>query len=702
MGSRVKRKKTTPSTGGRYSDTRRDRLLATLICISLAGLVWIAFGHTLHHEFVNYDDGPYVYSNAKIINGLTPGNLAWAFTHVHAANWHPLTTISHMLDCQLYGLQPWGHHLSNILLHTAAVILLFLALWRLTEDLWASAFVAALFAIHPLRVESVAWVAERKDVLSGVFFMLTLLAYARYARSDRFFPGRYATVLVLFALGLMCKPTLVTVPFVLLLLDYWPLGRTPSSSPVAASLRGARQRRAATWLQLLLEKIPFFVLSAASCVITILAQKAAMAPIREIRLQERLANAVVAYVEYLGQTIYPAHLAVLYPYPEGGPSVVEVTFSLLLLLIVSVVLFLWRKNFPFALTGWLWFIGMLVPMIGIVQVGSQPIADRYTYLPQIGLYILATWGAMELINNWQHKREVLTVASLLVIGALVTRSYFQTLYWQNSEVLWRHTIDVNPNNYIAQNNLAGTLEEKGQFNEAIAHYREAVQLNPNVARVQNNLGYALLQGGRVEEGIDHLQDALRIDPTYSEAYNHMGSALMKKGQVAEAIPYYQKAIQLNNSYADAENNLGVAFLRSGQVDEAIAHYKAAVAIKPGSAEMQINLGNTLASKGQWVEAIDCYEAALKTKSDVARDARLRNNLGGALEKAGKADEALEQFSKAVELNGNYPEAHCNLARLLAQRGRRDEAVAHLKDALRLRPGYARAKEQLRELGVTME
>ncbi len=707
MGSRVKRKKTskTPSAGGRYSHTRSDRLMATVICILLAGIVWVAFGQTLHHEFVNYDDAPYVYANAKIINGLTPGNFAWAFTHVHAANWHPLTTISHMLDCQLYGLQAWGHHLSNILLHAAAVILLFLALWRLTENLWASAFAATLFAIHPLRVESVAWVAERKDVLSGVFFMLTLLAYSRYARSDRFSPGRYATVLALFALGLMCKPTLVTVPFVLLLLDYWPLGRV-SGRPTRLFARESFRSSLGVsgWSvarTLIAEKIPFFVLSAASCVATILAQKAALAPIREIPLQERLANAVVAYVEYLGQTIYPAHLAVLYPYPEGGPSVVEVTFSLLLLLIISVVFFLWRKNFPFALTGWLWFVGMLVPMIGIVQVGSQPIADRYTYLPQIGLYILATWGAMELINNWRHKREVLAVASLLIIGALVTRSYFQTLYWQNSEVLWRHTIDVNPNNYIAQNDLGGTLEEKGQFNEAIAHYREAVQLNPNVARVQNNLGYALLQGGRVEEGIDHLQDALRIDPTYSEAYNHMGSALMKKGQVAEAIPYYQKAIQLNNSYADAHNNLGVAFLRSGQVDEAIAHYKAAVAIKPGSAEMQINLGNTFASKGEWVEAIDCYEAALKTKSDVAKDARLRNNLGAALEKAGKADEALEQFSKAVELNGNYPEAHCNLARLLAQGGRRYEAVAHLKEALRLRPGYEQAKEQLRELGVTM-
>src|SRR5439155_22058161 len=445
MGSPVKRKKASPTRPAASGDsrTRNDRLIASVVCTLLAGIVWVGIGQTLHHQFVNYDDCPYVYDNPRIISGLTPGNIQWAFTHVHAANWHPLTTISHMLDCQLYGLQPWGHHLTNILLHAAAAILLFFALRELTGgghaaasigssavasakaddagrdqrsrlqgrgSLWASAFVAALFAIHPAHVESVAWVAERKDVLSAVFFMLTLWAYARYTRSDRFSWSRYTTVLVLAALGLMCKPTLVTLPFVLLLLDYWPLRRTQKSaafakatagqggqrSAVAAPVRGAPQRRtrlrvasawqAAAWLHLIVEKIPLLVLSAASCVATILAQKEAFAPTRAIPLQERVANAVVAYVEYLGQAIYPAHLAVLYPYPEGGLSVAQAIVALVFLLIVSVIFFLWRKACPFALTGWLWFVGMLVPMIGIVQVGSQPRADRYTYLPEIGLY----------------------------------------------------------------------------------------------------------------------------------------------------------------------------------------------------------------------------------------------------------------------------------------------------------------------------
>src|SRR5438876_10165063 len=331
MGSRVKRKKASPTRPAASGDsrTRNDRLIASVVCILLAGIVWIAFGQTLHHEFVNYDDGSYVYANPRITSGLTLGNVAWAFTHFRAGNWQPLTAISHMLDCQLYGLRPWGHHLSSILLHAAAVIFLFLALWQLTDNLWASAFVAVLFAIHPLRVEPVAWVSGRGDVLSGMFFMLTLLAYARYARSDRFFAGRYATVLILFALGLMCKPTLVTVPFVLLLLDYWPLGRV-SGRPARRSLG------AGGWSVvrvLLLEKIPFFALSVASCVAAILAR--AVTP-REVdhAFAERAGNAALFYVAYLGQMIYPAHLAVLYPYPEAGPSVPEIILALIFLCIV--------------------------------------------------------------------------------------------------------------------------------------------------------------------------------------------------------------------------------------------------------------------------------------------------------------------------------------------------------------------------------
>ncbi|PYI49388.1 MAG: hypothetical protein DMF11_01235 [Verrucomicrobia bacterium] len=690
MGFPVKRTKVSKThRASRPSHTHNDRLIASVVCILLAGIVWIAFGQTLHHEFVNYDDGSYVYANPRITSGLTLGNVAWAFTHFRAGNWQPLTAISHMLDCQLYGLWPWGHHLSNILLHAATVIFLFVALWRLTDNLWASAFVAVLFAIHPLRVEPVAWVSGRGDILSGLFFMLTLWAYTRYARSERFSPGRYITVLVFFVLGLMCKATLVTVPFVLLLLDYWPLGRCSHGAGGWPVVR-----------VLFLEKIPLFALSAATCVAAILAREVTPGEVHHA-FAERAGNAALFYIAYLVQMIYPAHLAVLYPYPKSGPSVAEVVLALLLLLIVSIVLFRWRKTYPFALTGWLWFLGMLVPMIGIVQIGSIARADRYTYLSEIGLYILGAWGAMEPFKKSGHKREILALAALVITGAFITRSYFQGAYWQNSETLWRHTVDVTRNNYIAQNNLAGALLEKGDLNEAITHYRQALDVEPGVVQIQSNLGNALVRAGEVEEAIAHLQKALQIDPGYAEAYNFFGNALMKKGQAEEAISYYQKAVALDTSYADAHNNLGAAFWRNGQLKEAIAHYKEAVAINPGSAEMQFNLGNALARKGDWAGAIACYQAALSTERDSVKAAKVRNNLGGALEKIGKSDEAFEQFAKAVQMNENYPEAHCNLARMLAQQGRRDEAVAHLKEALRLRPGYEQARQQLRELGVTM-
>jgi tetratricopeptide (TPR) repeat protein len=488
----------------------------------------------------------------------------------------------------------------------------------------------------------------------------------------------------------MCKPTLVTVPFVLLLLDYWPLGRCSDGAGRWSVVR-----------VLLLEKIPFFALSAASCVAAILAREVTPGEIHHA-FAERAGNAVLFYVAYLAQMIYPVHLAVLYPYPETGPSVPEIILAVLFLCIVFIVLFIWRRRYPFLLVGWLWFLVMLVPMIGLVQIGSIARADRYAYLSEIGLYILGTWGAMELFKNSEHKREILSMAALVIIGASVTRSCFQGPYWKNSETLWRHTVDVTHDNYIAQNNLGGTLLEKGQLNQALAHYREAVEINPDVPEVQSNLGNALVREGEVEEAIGHLQKALQIDPAYAEAYNYMGNALMKKGEAGEAISYYQKATQLNTSYADAHNNLGAAFWRNGQLEEAIAHYKEAVAINPGSAEMQLNLGNALARKGDWAGAITCYEAALNTEHDSVKAARVRNNLGGALERIGKSDEAFEQFNRAVQINGTYPEARCNLARMLAQQGRRDEAVAHLKEALRLRPGYEQARKQLSELGVTME
>ncbi len=731
-----------------------------IVCILLVGIVWIVFGQTLHHDFVNYDDDHYVYTNPNIISGLTLRGIQWAFTHVHAGNWHPLTWISHMLDCQLYGLQPRGHHLTNILLHATAAILLFFALRQLTrgghvvaptgrddagrdrrsrlqrgDSLWASAFVAALFAIHPLHVESVAWVAERKDVLSGVFFMLALLAYARYVCGERHSPFRYLTVVIFFALGLMCKPTLVTLPFVLLLLDYWPLARcqTPSSrSRGTTASQGSQKGRGQLSVVrgLVVEKIPLFVLSAASCVITMLAQKEAFTATEQLPFPERAANAVVSYVAYLGQTIYPVHLAVLYPYPQDNLNVVEVILALLLLSIVSIIFFLWRRAYPFLLTGWLWFVGMLVPMIGLVQVGSQARADRYTYLPEIGLYILATWSAMELFARWRRGRELSVAVASVIIIALVGHSYSQSSYWHDSERLWKRAIEVTSNNYIAHNNLANLFLQKGQLDDAIAESQRALTIKPDLAEAEGTFGNSLLGKGDVNEAVVHYQKALELKPDFPEVHSNLGNVLLQKGEPNDAIAHYEKALEIKPDYAGVHSNLGNALLQQGQVDEAILHYQKALEIEPDLAERHSNLGNALLEKGQVRDAIACYQKALTIRPDypeahynlskafaaqgnyneaiAACQAALRiradyvqayNQMGCLLAALGQTEEAMKQFYQALRIDGNYADAHCNLGRLLAQLGRRDEAVAHLTEALRLKPDYADAKQQLRELGA---
>src|SRR5262245_32761741 len=392
----------------------RHLLLSTAICVALACLTWLVFGRTLWHDFINYDDPHYVYENTRITSGLSISGIAWAFTHIHALNWHPLTTISHMLDCQLYGVKAGWHHFTNVFLHTLAAILLFLALQVMTGAVWRSAFVAMVFAIHPLRVESVAWIAERKDVLSGVFFMLTLLAYVNYVRSPRI--RRYLMVLFLFGCGLMSKPMLVTLPFVLLLLDYWPLER----------IKGQ-------WWERIAEKLPSIVLSAASSVITFLIQKSAVGHTDELPILERINNAVVSYVLYIWQMIWPVNLAVFYPHPENRLPVWEIVCCLVVLICITLTAIALRKQRPYLITGWLWYLGMLVPVIGLVQVGWQGRADRYTYLPQIGLYIAVTWAVADLAALYRYQRATLGVAALLVISALTSCAWVQTSYWRDSE-----------------------------------------------------------------------------------------------------------------------------------------------------------------------------------------------------------------------------------------------------------------------------
>ncbi len=526
------------------------RWLTIGVCIFLAALTWVVFGQTLGHDFVNYDDPKYVYENTKITSGLSMTGIAWAFTHIHSENWHPLTTISHMLDCQLYGLKAGGHHFTNALLHSIAAILLFLTLQYMTGAFWRSAFVAAVFAIHPLRVESVAWIAERKDVLSGVCFMLTLLAYVHYVRAPSI--GRYLFVAVVFAFSLMSKPMLVTLPFLLLLLDYWPLSRIrdPSSD--------IRRRL----LTLVVEKIPLIALSAVSSVVTFLAQRGAVGWTEQLPVLARINNAVVSYVAYIWQMLWPVKLAVFYPHPENRLQPWEIILSLLLLLGITAAAIALRKQRPYFITGWLWYLGMLVPVIGLMQVGWQGRADRYTYLPQIGLYIVAAWAVSDLTALWRRQRTILSAAAILTIAVLSWRAWVQTSYWRDSETLFMHALAVTSNNDVAENNLGIVFLRKGKLDDAISLLQAAVDLRPENSPAHENLAKALLQKGQVADALVHYRKLLELQPDNIEVHNIVGTVLIQQGHIREGVEEWQKVLVIQPDNGNAMSNLAWVFATS--------------------------------------------------------------------------------------------------------------------------------------------
>jgi tetratricopeptide (TPR) repeat protein len=528
------------------------RWLTIGACIFLAVLTWIVFGQTLGHDFVNYDDPKYVYENTKITSGLSISGIGWAFTHIHSENWHPLTTISHMLDCQLYGLKAGVHHFTKALLHAIAVILLFLTLQHMTGAFWRSAFVAAVFAIHPLHVESVAWIAERKDVLSGVFFMLTLLAYVNYVRAPSV--TRYLTVVLVFAFGLMSKPMLVTLPCVLLLLDYWPLKR----------IRGQTSeiRRQENLLMLVAEKIPLIVLSAISSAITFLAQRYAIGWTEQLPIRWRINNALATYVAYIWQMFWPANLAVFYPHSENRLPLWEIVLALAILIGITTAALALRKKRPYFIIGWLWYVGMLVPVIGLVQVGWQGRADRYTYLPQIGLYILITWAVADFTASWRRQREILSVGAVIIIGVLGWRAWIQTSYWRDSETLFNHALAVTANNDVAQNNLGIVLLQKGKLDEAISRLQTAVDLRPENAPAHNNLAKALLQKDQVADAMVHYRKLLEIQPENVETRNILGTVLIQQRRTREAIEQWREALAIQPENGNAMSNLAWVFAAS--------------------------------------------------------------------------------------------------------------------------------------------
>ena len=635
------------------SAARGTKWLAGGICLLLAALVWLVFGQTTGFEFVNYDDPENVSLNTEVTKGLSLGGLVWAFTHSQVGHWDPLTTLSHMLVSQFGGPAPGGHHLGNVLLHGMGAILLYLVLWRMTSALGRSAFVAAVFAIHPLRVESVAWVTERKDVLSGVFFMLTLAAYARYVRQPQS-TARYVAVVFLFALGLMSKSMLVTLPFVLLLLDYWPLGRFVPS--------GSLQSFRSILVALVREKIPLLALSALGAVIQIFANHENIVSSEKMPLLTRAGNAVVSYADYIGQMFYPANLAVFYPHPGNALPVWKITLALSLLIAVSAAALALRKKRPWLLVGWLWYLGMLVPVIGLVQSGELARADRYTYLPQIGLYLLLIWAVADLCAGLRYRSVLLGSLSGIVIAALAHTAYRQAAYWHDSVNLWNHTLAGNPNNAEAHENLANALCLQGRHAEAIPGHRRALEIKPDFMLAYFNLGLDLIHTKHTSEGILALQKALEIDPAFAGAHNNLANAFFEAGKFEEAVEHYRKALESEPDSAMFETNLANALFKSGRVANAIVHCERALTIQPDFAAAHSNLGGFLLQTGRSHEAVDHFQSVVDLYPD---NAAAHVNLGEALLVSGAPRDAMAHFQRALDLQPRLPAALNRLAWLLA-------------------------------------
>jgi protein O-mannosyl-transferase len=612
-----------------------------LISLCLVLMVLLSFQEVRNNDFINFDDLSYVTENTHVQGGLSYEGFMWAMATSHASNWHPLTWLSLMADYELFWLNPAGYHWTNLLFHMANTVLLLLVLNGMTGALLRSVFVAALFAVHPLHVESVAWIAERKDVLSAFFWMLTMGAYVRYVRH----PGlsRYLAVLLAFILGLMAKPMLVSLPFVLLLLDYWPLRRFRFGELSGLS-------------RLIVEKVPLFIFSGVSALVTFFVQKnsEAVASLEFLSVGMRLANAFVSYAAYVVKTFWPAGLAIFYPHPGTWP-VWQVVWSVVLVVGVTVCALAFIRRYPYGVVGWLWYLGTLVPVIGLVQVGSQAMADRYTYIPLIGLFIVVVWGVADLLRGWRYGRAVGMVSAAVVLSALVVVTWFQVQRWRDSITIFTHALKVTEGNYLAHNNLGMALKKIDRPGEAKLHFRAAMNIKPNYAPAYNNMGYLLTREGKAEEGMQFYLKALQIRPDNVDVLFNLGEALASLGRLEEAIVSYREALRLKPESSVVHNNLAVALTKRGRLNEAASEYREALRLKPDHAGAHNNLAMVLADQGHLTEAITHFREALKLQPD-------------------------------------YANAHYNLGQALKRKGMSEEATFHLKEAVRINPAYSKQDE----------
>lgn len=656
------------------------------ICLALVLSIFAVYSRVTGFDFVNYDDRLYVYENPHVRTGLSAANIEWALTAVVSNNWMPVTLLSHMLDAQLFGLHAGMHHLVNVLFHALASVLLFIWLRRATAEYGKrsralSGFVAFVFALHPLHVSSVAWIAERKDVLSACFCFLALLAWSRYA--ERPGAGRYLAVAALFALGLMAKPMLVTFPFLLLLVDLWPLQRVGPGK--------------AAWPRLLLEKLPLIALSVADSVVTYRVQDATGA-VTVLPLATRAENAFVSYLTYIGQMFWPVHLSALYPYRPSIPPWQAAAAFLIVLAISALAVRAWRSR-PWFAAGWFWYLGTLVPVIGFVQVGEQAHADRYMYLPMIGLTIVLAWGAQEVIAKWPRAKPLLA-AGFIFCEICMALSWFETAHWRDNEALWGQALAVTSNNTMAEYNLATHRAALGRFSEAIPHFEAAIRITPGYVPAHNNLGVALMHTGDYAAAIPHLELAVRALPDFAEARRNLATSLMVQGNYGAAVTLFESVLRAYPNDADSHSNLGLALMRGGNDAAAVPHFEAAIRFQPEHAEAHYNLGIVHYRHGDYGAAASQFGIVCRVQPDhFAAHYYLGLSLAKAEAKAGaKAGtkaaggaSIIAEYEGRLRANSADAAAHAGLGGWLSGLGRNQEAVAQLEAALLPGPNPAIAQ-----------
>ena len=661
------------------------------IAVLLILITVAAYENVRDHEFINFDDDIYITDNQIVKEGLTLKGISWALGFNKSGYWQPLTWLSHMLDCELYGLNPGRHHLTNLMIHLANTLLLFWTLYRMTGRVCRSALVAVFFAVHPLNVDSVAWVAERKNLLSTFFWTLSLLSYNRYAENPK--PDRYMLTLILFALGLMVKPMLVTLPFVLLLLDFWPLKRLKFGQRQEFGLEEpqvrATEKQHTVVSKLFIEKIPFFALSLGSVWLSISSTQHInnMIAADTVPMTLRISNALVSYVGYMGKMIWPLELAIYYPYPESIPLWQVAGAGVLLTAATVLFVFLINRK-SYLAVGWLWYLGTLVPVIGIVQGGLWPeMADRWAYVPLIGLFVMIAWGVPDALQKWQFAKPVMTVMAIGIIGSLLIVTQTQLQHWKNSKTLFEQTLKVTSDNTVAHNNLGNALLEEGKPEEALDHFMAALRIEPRHAGAQNNMGNVLMKLGRVDEATDHYLESIKIDPLKAKTHNNLAIALNEQKRIEESILHLREALQLKPNYADAYNNLGAVYRKKGKIQNAAKCYLEAIRLKPDFAEAYNNLGLLLWHEGKLKDAIYYFRKAINKNPDYKA---ARDNLKRAWTDRDIFNEAVAQIQAQLNRNPEDVELYLKLGDLHKEHGELNDALKQYQNALLIRPNFLAA------------